>query len=100
MRQSLSDALEKMPQWHPSVGEPKSPTVDDPRWADWCVPLLEFLSDPQEWPAINRWCRTTRFGGVKIRHCIAWLEEKRLAFSYVIDGRVVWVSMAERVKLL
>lgn len=66
--------------------------VSDPRWEDWSRPLLAFLGVPQGWRGINRWCREKRFGPVKMRHCIAWLEEKGLAHSFGSGDQIVWVS--------
>jgi hypothetical protein len=89
---SFSPSLREMSQWHPSVDEAKAPTGSDPRWAAWSRPVLEFLATPQSWRGINKWCRERRFGAVKIRHCVAWLEENGLAHSFGWGDQLVWVS--------
>lgn len=63
--------------------EPKRsfPEVVDPRWEEWSKPVLTFLALPRDWRALNKWCRQTKFGPTKLRHCLAWLEENQLIFA-------------------
>lgn len=63
----------------------------DPRWQEWSAPLLQFLAMPRNWSALNAWCRTSRFGAAKLRHCLAWLETQGLV--HVCGGdEILWVQ--------
>ena len=73
--------------------ETRVPAMNDARWQDWAQPLHLFLANPQEWPAIEQWCRETRFGQIMLRHCLAWLDDQGLVRSfYRPSGKIVWVT--------
>jgi len=72
--------------------ENRAPPISDPRWETWSGVLLAFLDRPRDWKALNGWCRETRFGAVKLRHCLAWLEIYSWARSFMQDDVIFWVS--------
>ncbi len=77
-----------------AVSERRTPEITDPRWEAWCVPLFDFLSEPRGWKTLIAWSKARKFGGAKLRHCMAWLEERGRATTFMRDDEVLWVQTA------
>lgn len=56
----------------------------------WSKPVLDYLAHPRSWRALRAWNREHRFGGAKLRHCLAWLESEGLAQTYGEETRLRW----------
>lgn len=81
------------------MDDTKVPPVSDSRWRDWAAPLLEFLKEPRTWREIDSWGIRKGHGETYIRHLIAWLEDKHLAYSYD-DGKTLrWLGAGGLQKL-
>lgn len=52
-------------------------------WKRQSQAVLAFLETPQDWKAMENWIHLTQFGGTRFRHVLAWLEEQRLAITFV-----------------
>lgn len=75
--------------------EERTPPIGDPIWETWSKPLLRFLADgPRTWDEIHAWRLAVNFKDLRLRHCIAWLEDRRLAKSLDRDGVVTWVAQS------
>jgi hypothetical protein len=74
--------------------EDEIPCVADPIWVRESAPVLAFLSasGPKNWDEINAWAAALRMNGTVLRHCVAWLEEKGLARSYIEATKTMWVA--------
>ena len=51
-------------------------------WERLSEPVLKLLEEPRDWPFINEWVKKTGFGPTRVRHAIAWLEQRRKAVSF------------------
>ena len=68
------------------------PKDGDPRWEDWSQPLREFVQEPRTWQELIQWAKTVRMQTFLLRHCLAWLNNRRFAGSYYgSDGNIMWV---------
>ena len=73
------------------MDESKAPPLRDPRWEQWSRVVLEYLAYPRDWKSLNAWCREMKFGSVKLRHCLAWLEIHGYVRSFTRDDVLFWV---------
>ena len=79
---------------HTEPDESRYPPISDPVWAEWSAPVLVFLDGgPRTWPDIHAWRKRVRFSDGLLRHCVAWLEDRRLVRGFQREGDVRWVSV-------
>ncbi len=73
----------------PSVkpDEEFTPAVSASVWNALSESVIELLEVPQDWEAMEAWIRQEKFAGHLFRHVLAWLEERRLARSFVSKER-------------
>lgn len=82
------------------LGDAKTPSVRDPRWESWSLPILSMLSADRDWNYLTVWYKANRWCGDRFRHTLAWLEEKGLARGYTRDGVVLWVRTTAGTQIL
>jgi hypothetical protein len=49
--------------------------------------VIDLLASPQDWEAMEDWIVRNHFGGTLFRHVLAWLEEQKLATSFISKER-------------
>jgi hypothetical protein len=54
------------------------PPTGDPRWAEWCKPLLEFLETPRSHAELDAWEKENKIRKFLLPHMLAWLDLKGL----------------------
>jgi hypothetical protein len=64
-----------------------------PGWAEWTLPLQEFLKEPRDWAELEAWRRgqSPFVSGFRLRNMLAWLEDRHRARSDLRDGEIVWM---------
>lgn len=67
------------------------PDMMDPRWRYWSRPLAELLHrNPVDWVSLLCFGELTRCSGMAVRQMIAYLEDRRYAVSFTVEGTVRW----------
>ncbi len=96
-----ADRLSRPPTWPPPhrENEPLPPQGALEYWRALTAPVLGFLEEePRNWKALNQWAKEARFGKSRIRHALAWLEQRGEASTFTqVEGRretVYWASAA------
>jgi hypothetical protein len=59
------------------------------------LPVLQLLQEPRDWTALDQWAKDARFGKSRLRHALAWLEQRGEAGTFV-EGRartLFWASV-------
>jgi len=70
------------------------PEDGDKRWEEWSYPLRKVLQRPRTWAQLTEWASKSKFPAFRMRHCLAWLENRNLAGSkWGPDGKVVWLGL-------
>ena len=54
------------------------PTADDPRWPDWCQPLLDLLARPRDNDELDAWAKSKHLRQPWLPNMLSWLEIHRL----------------------
>jgi hypothetical protein len=76
-----------------------TPAAKNPCWQEWSDPLHHFLDKPRNWKELREWGKKN-MGQARLRQCLAWLEEKGLAYSgYSLDKTVFWARTESRILL-
>jgi len=68
----------------------RTPEMKDPCWERWTLPIIDMLSEARDWRYLEKWASLNRFGGDRLRHSLAWLEEKGFANCWGADVNVRW----------
>lgn len=93
--------MNRPPTWPPKPyreNEPLPPQGDYVYWRRLSLPVLDVLEQPRDWKALEQWTKDTRFGKVRLRQVLAWLEQRGEASTFVqVVGSVetlYWASAA------
>lgn len=93
----LVDLLRKTPD--ATLPRPKEygisnvPKDGDPRWGDWSRPVQEFIQVPRTWDELDQWAAVTGCPAFRLRHCLAWLDNRKLAGTFRgDDGEIRWTT--------
>ena len=91
--------MNRPPTWPPQPyreNEPLPPQGDYAYWRRLSLPVLEVLQQPRDWTALEEWTKASRFGKVRLRQVLAWLEQRGEASTFVQVSRgvetVYWAS--------
>lgn len=74
------------------LDETKAPPMNDKRWDGWSQPVLAFLGEPRSWAQLLLWMKEQRMNEFRLRHCLAYLEEKGLARTHGHAKGLRWVA--------
>jgi hypothetical protein len=66
------------------------PPISDPKWRIDSEPLQFFLSKWRTWPEIERWAKESKVNPSKLRHMLAFLEDRKLAISKMDPKTEEW----------
>jgi hypothetical protein len=74
----------------------KLPSADDPRWADWCAPLLKFLNGhARTHDELELWRRQRHYPQHLLPNMLAWLFMSGLAY-FSFEGKT-WRRSSRRI---
>ena len=68
-----------------------TPRMSDPVWADLSTPLFKYLAEPRTWREMNAWRRGSMTED-RMRHCLAWLDQKGVIYDILIDDVCHWLQ--------
>lgn len=71
----------------------KQPALTDPCWPERCAPLLCFLSEPRDWPALKLWRKTVRVNECDLRNNLAYLESTSKIYAFYANKVVFWAQV-------
>lgn len=88
-----SECYDNLPRRKKQYGLANVPADGDPVWDAWSQPLWAYIQTPRAWRTLTRWGRKNRIPLFRLRHTLAWLDNRKLARSYIKDGGVMWVGL-------
>tara|TARA_R100001079_G_scaffold111025_1_gene88994 strand:+ start:3556 stop:3894 length:339 start_codon:yes stop_codon:yes gene_type:complete len=63
------------------------PAIGSPYWGPVCIPLALFIAlGERHWSSLKEWAKARSLSSMKLRHCLAWLEDKGYAETYLPEG--------------
>lgn len=63
------------------------PQGDYDYWRRMSLPVLEFIAEPRDWRSLEQWAIAHRISKTRLRHVLAWLEQRAEASTVHVERR-------------